>query len=169
MALDVGTERVLDSLAAAALDRLQPRIVTVLQRGGVDTAETLAALFAWAVAHGVGELTLKELYVATSEESVYHDRAANQWCRAHQVPLALATTWFAQHGWQQVGALPWGAPIHAGTIDGRPVRVAAYTEPSLFWERSAGIARSWNVLADGACYASLEDRASRLTLGPAPP
>ena len=164
MALDVGTERVLGSLAAAGLNCLQPRIVTVLQRGGVETAETLAALFAWAVAHGVGELTLKELYVATSEESVYHDRAANQWCRAHQVPLALATAWFAQHGWQQVGALPWGAPIHAGTIDGRPVRVAAYTEPSLFWERSAGIARSWNVLADGACYASLEDRASRLAL-----
>ena len=36
MALDVGTERVLASLAAAGLNRLQPRIITVLQRGGVE-------------------------------------------------------------------------------------------------------------------------------------
>jgi hypothetical protein len=49
-------------------------------------------------------------------------------------------------------------------VDHRPVRIAAYTEPSLFWERSVGVARSWNVVADGTCYASLEDRASRLTL-----
>ena len=136
----------------------------MLQRDGVETAETLESLLRWAAHRGVEELTLKELYVATSEESVYHDRAANTWCRANQVPLSLATAFFSRRGWRQVAQLPWGAPIHAGTIDGLPLRVAAYTEPSLFWERTAGVARSWNVLADGACYASLEDRASRVTL-----
>ncbi|MGR5130705.1 hypothetical protein, partial [Photobacterium swingsii] len=59
---------------------------------------------------------------------------------------------------------PWGAPVFAGEWAGRPMRIAAYTEPSLYWERTHGIARSWNVMADGRCYASLEDRASELTL-----
>jgi hypothetical protein len=163
MSLDVGTERVLASVEAATLQVLRPRIITVLQKGGVETPETIDALVRWAVSHGVEELTLKELYVATSEESLYHDREANRWCRENQVPLSLATGLFAERNWRRAGQLPWGAPIHEGTMDGRPVRIVAYTEPSLFWERTAGVARSWNVLADGACYASLEDRASRLT------
>jgi pyruvate-formate lyase-activating enzyme len=162
MALDAGTEQVLASVEAATLRVLRPRIITVLQRGGVDTPEALDALLRWATRRGVDEVTLKELYVATSEESVYHDHEANRWCREHQVPLALATTFLAERGWRRAGQLPWGAPIHEGTVDGRPVRIAAYTEPSLFWERTNGLARSWNVLADGACYASLEDRASRI-------
>jgi hypothetical protein len=44
------------------------------------------------------------------------------------------------------------------------LRIAAYTEPSLFWERTQGIARSWNVMADGRCHVSLEDRASEIKL-----
>jgi molybdenum cofactor biosynthesis enzyme MoaA len=164
MSLDVGTEDVLATFARAGLRTLRPRIITVLQRGGVDSTETLDALMRWTVSRGVEELTLKELYVATSEESVFHDRAANRWSRENQVSLALATDFFAARGWRQVAQLPWGAPIHEGTIDGHPIRVAAYTEPTLFWERTNGLARSWNVLADGACYASLEDRASRIAL-----
>jgi pyruvate-formate lyase-activating enzyme len=162
MSLDVGTEDVLATVARAGLRTLRPRIITVLQRGGVDSVETLDALMRWTVSRGVEELTLKELYIATSEESVYHDRAANRWSRENQVSLALATDFFAARGWRQVAQLPWGAPIHEGVINGRPIRVAAYTEPSLFWERTNGLARSWNLLADGACYASLEDRASRI-------
>jgi molybdenum cofactor biosynthesis enzyme MoaA len=164
MALDVGTEDVLATVARAGLRTLRPRIITVLQRGGVDSTESLDALMRWTASQGVEELTLKELYVATSEESVYHDRAANRWSREHQVSLSMVTERFAARGWQRVAELPWGAPIHEGIVDGRPLRVAAYTEPSLFWERTHGLARSWNVLADGACYASLEDRASRLEL-----
>jgi molybdenum cofactor biosynthesis enzyme MoaA len=164
MSLDVGTEDVLATVSRAGLKTLRPRVITVLQRGGVDSAETLDALMRWTVGRGVEELTLKELYVATSEESVFHDRAANRWSRENQISLALATDFFAARGWRQVAQLPWGAPIHEGTVGRRPIRVAAYTEPSLFWERTQGLARSWNVLADGACYASLEDRASRIAL-----
>jgi pyruvate-formate lyase-activating enzyme len=164
MSLDVGTEEVLGTIARAGLRTLRPRIITVLQRQGVDSPERLESLMRWSVTHGVEELTLKELYVATSEESVYHDRAANRWSRENQAPLSLATDLFAARGYPQVAELPWGAPIHEASVDGGPLRVAAYTEPSLFWERTHGLARSWNVLADGACYASLEDRASRITL-----
>ncbi len=164
MGLDVGTERVLASLAAIRSRTLRPRIVTVMQRGGVETTEGLDALLRWTAERGVDELTLKELYVSTSEESVYHDRKANRWSRDHQVPLSLATRWFAEKAWPLLHRLPWGAPIHQATVNGVETRIAAYTEPSLLWERTAGVARSWNVLSDGACYASLEDRASRIVL-----
>jgi molybdenum cofactor biosynthesis enzyme MoaA len=162
MGVDVGTERVLASATAAGLRTLRPRIVTVLQRQGVDSAETLAELLRFAVDHGVEEVTLKELYVSTSEESVYHDHAANRWSRTHHVPLSMALDTFDAHAWRRVARLPWGAPIHLGAVNGRPLRIAAYTEPSLLWERTNGLARSWNVLSDGACYASLEDRSSRI-------
>jgi molybdenum cofactor biosynthesis enzyme MoaA len=164
MGIDVGTERVLMSVAAAGLHTLRPRTITVLQREGVDTAQRLDDLLRWVAGHGVEEVTLKELYVSTSEESVYHDHEANRWCRSHQVPLSLATEYFDARGWRRVARLPWGSPIHSGRMDGRPLRIAAYTEPSLLWERTVGIARSWNVLSDGACYASLEDRASRIEI-----
>ena len=60
--------------------------------------------------------------------------------------------------------LPWGAPVYDVFVHGRPIRIAAYTEPSLFWERTRGIARSWNIMADGRCLASLEDRGSVVAL-----
>jgi hypothetical protein len=64
--------------------------------------------------------------------------------------------------------LPWGAPVYRGKWLGKPLRVAAYTEPSLFWERTQGIARSWNVMTDGRCHVSLEDRASEIKLEEVP-
>jgi pyruvate-formate lyase-activating enzyme len=164
MRLDTGTERVLESFRAGHLRTLKPRLVAVLQRAGLDSAEALAEYLEWAAAQGVEEVTWKELYMSTSDESVYHSRPSNLFSREHQVPLALATDWLLARGWARVAELPWGSPVYQGEVGGRRMRVAAYTEPSLFWERSHGLARSWNVLADGACYASLEDRHSRLEL-----
>jgi hypothetical protein len=60
--------------------------------------------------------------------------------------------------------LPWGAPVFRGEWHGAPLQIAAYTEPSLLWERTHGVARSWNLMADGRCLVSLEDRASELNL-----
>ncbi len=76
--------------------------------------------------------------------------------------MSVVTRFAEQHGFELAGRLPWGAPVYHGNWDGRPMRIAAYTEPSLLWERTHGIARSWNVMADGRCYASLEDRASEI-------
>jgi hypothetical protein len=164
MKLDTGTERILESFQAGPSRTLSPRLVAVLQRGGLDSEQAFADYLEWASAQGVEEVTWKELYVSTSEESVYHSRPSNLWSREHQVPLARATDWLQTQGWTRVAELPWGSPVYEGVVGGRRMRVAAYTEPSLFWERTHGLARSWNVLADGACYASLEDRHSRLEL-----
>ncbi len=164
MRLDTGTERVLGSFREGRFRSLRPRLIAVLQRGGLDSAPALAGYLEQAAAWGVDEVTWKALYVSTSEESVYHSRPSNRWSRQHQVPLALVTESLREWGWTQVASLPWGSPVFEGEVRGRRMRVAAYSEPSLFWERTHGMARSWNVLADGACYASLEDRQSRLEL-----
>jgi hypothetical protein len=143
---------------------LRLRLIGVLQKGGIEDEGTLARYVSWAVKQGVEELCLKELYVSTSAESVYHDRSANAWSRQHQVPLSLVTDFADRQGFIIENRLPWGAPIYRGQWHGKPVQIAAYTEPSLFWERTHGIARSWNVMADGQCHVSLEDRASKIEL-----
>ncbi|GAA1148969.1 molybdenum cofactor biosynthesis enzyme MoaA [Kitasatospora gansuensis] len=141
---------------------LRMRLICVLQHGGVADAAGVADYLSWAAALGVEEVCFKELYVSTSTESLYFDRAANVWSRDHQVSLSVVTRFAEQHGFELASRLPWGAPVYHGSWNGRPIRIAAYTEPSLLWERTNGIARSWNVLADGRCYASLEDRASEI-------
>jgi hypothetical protein len=141
---------------------LRLRLISVLQRGGVEDNVSLERYVSWAVAQGVEEICFKELYVSTSTESVYHDRAANDWSRLHQVPLRLITRFAETEGFAVESRLPWGAPVFSGTWAGKSLRIAAYTEPSLFWERTEGIARSWNVMADSRCHVSLEDRASEI-------
>jgi molybdenum cofactor biosynthesis enzyme MoaA len=141
---------------------LQTRLICVLQEGGVASTRNVDDYVRWAVASGAHEVCFKELYVSTTAESVYHSRAANAWSESHQVPLSVVLEWAERRGLRVEKRLPWGAPVFGGQVDGRDVRVAAYTEPSLFWERTHGIARSWNVMADGSCLASLEDTRSRL-------
>ncbi|MEE3622584.1 radical SAM protein [Nitrospirillum sp. BR 11752] len=162
MGLEAATPALLETIGAhrGALAGLRLRLVCVLQQGGVASVSDIETYVRWAAAAGVDEVCFKELYVSTSVESVYHNHDANRWCEAHQAPLSLVHDWAQERGWPVALRLPWGAPVYQGMVDGRPLRVAAYTEPSLSWERVNGIARSWNVMADGRCYASLEDRAS---------
>jgi molybdenum cofactor biosynthesis enzyme MoaA len=143
---------------------LRLRLISVLQRGGVEDDASVRSYVTWAADQGVKEICFKELYVSTSAESVYHDRAANDWGCRHQAPLSLVTRFAEQEGFIEESRLPWGAPVFRGEWRGQLLRIAAYTEPSLFWERTRGVARSWNVMADGRCHVSLEDRASEIKL-----
>lgn len=143
---------------------LRFRLTCVLQRGGVEDLESMETYVAWAASLGVAELCFKELYVSTSVESVYHRHAANAWSHDHQAPLSLVLDFAAKHGFTETARLPWGAPVFLGEWRGTPMRIAAYTEPSLLWERHHGIARSWNLMADGRCLVSLEDRHSEIDL-----
>jgi len=147
-----------------ALPGMRLRLICVLQRSGVESVGDIQDYLDWAASFGVDEVCFKELYVSTSEESVYYSRNANAWSAKNQVSLSIVCDWAEQKGFDIVDRLPWGAPIFGGPIGSRSIRIAAYTEPSLFWERSTGLARSWNVMSDGACLASLEDRRSALNL-----
>jgi organic radical activating enzyme len=146
------------------LSGLRIRLICVLQRGGVESVADIEEYTTWAASFGVAEVCFKELYVSTNQESVYHSNRANDWSTRNQIPLSLVHDWAATKGFRIQSRLPWGAPIFSGMLQSKPIRVAAYTEPSLFWERSNGIARSWNVMADGMCLASLEDRRSFIEL-----
>ena len=143
---------------------LRLRFTCVLQRGAVDSMAAMESYVGWAASLGVPELCFKELYVSTSVESVYHRHAANEWSHANQVPLSLVLDFAARHGFAEIARLPWGSPVFRGEWRGHPMQIAAYTEPSLFWERTYGIARSWNLMSDGRCLVSLEDRASEIQL-----
>jgi len=151
---------------ARSLHGLRRRLICVLQRGGVESVADIEKYIAWAASFGVEEVCFKELYVSTSDESIYYSHDANVWSAQNQVPLSLVSDWAEGKGVQVVARLPWGAPIYDAIVEGNLVSVAAYTEPSLFWERSNRVARSWNVMADGTCLASLEDRRSAIGLNP---
>jgi pyruvate-formate lyase-activating enzyme len=152
-----------------AFPNLTVRLVCVLQRNGIATLKDIDEYVAWAAELGADEVCFKELYVSTSRESVYHSRAANAWCARQQVNLSPVLEWATRRSFGIGFRLPWGSPVFGGKIEGRNISVAAYTEPSLFWERSTGIARSWNIMSDGTCLASLEDRHSAVELPGAAP
>lgn len=158
MALDTRTEAVLGSVRGLPeAYALRTRLVCVLQKGGIDSEEALCAYLDWAVERGVGEVCFKELYVSTTLESAYHEAPENKWALDNQVELALVGETLAPRGFTVASRLPWGAPVLTGTWRGKPLAVAAYTEPSVFWERTNGLVRSWNLMAEGDCLASLED------------
>lgn len=164
MHLDARSEAIADGWASAR-DRLRGlvlRWVCVLQREGIEDRASLERYLDWAVSTGVREVCFKELYVSSSIESEYYDRAANDWSAAHQVPLKLVLDLAKDAGWELRETLPWGSPIFEGAWRGVRIRVAAYTEPSVLWERTHGTCRSWNLMSDGRCLASLEDRRSEV-------
>ncbi len=152
------------SVDRSSLCRLKLRWICVLQRGGIENRDLLERYLDWALESGVEEICFKELYVSTSSESEYYDRDANEWSARNQISLSLVVNLAREARWHLVERLPWGAPIFEGLWHGRRLRVAAYTEPSLFWELTNGICRSWNLMADGRCLASLEDRRSTVLI-----
>lgn len=83
-------------------------------------------------------------------------------CAKHQVPLSIVYDFAEKHSWEKIAELPWGAPIFKGQWNGQEMQIAAYTEPSVYWERVNGVARSWNIMSDGAVLASLEDPRSKV-------
>ncbi|WP_426732676.1 radical SAM protein [Myxococcus faecalis] len=151
-----------DSGALARAFGLRSRAICVLQRGGVDDVPKVLAYLERSARDGFHEVCFKELYVSSLSENAWAPSAANQYCAAHQVPLALVLHAMEVGGFTQVDALPWGSPVFEGEVAGRVLRVAAYTEPSVGWERTHRKVRSWNLMSDGTCLASLEDPASEL-------
>ncbi|WP_437973087.1 radical SAM protein [Sorangium sp. So ce295] len=151
-----------DSGALGGAPGLRTRAICVLQRGGVDDAAKVRAYLERSAGEGFQEVCFKELYISSLSENPWAPSAANRYCEANQVPLSLVLHTLAELGFERCAELPWGSPVFEGTMRGRVLRVAAYTEPSVGWERTHGLVRSWNVMADGSCLASLEDPSSTL-------
>lgn len=158
MGVDTKTENILEVYKRHKdkFRNLRIRLICVLQKDGVHNESEVEKYLDWARSMGVTEVNFKELYVSTDRESEYFQSSANKYSEENRVYLRTVLQ-FAKHGnWKQIGALPWGAPIFEKHIDGIRMQIAAYTEPSVFWERTHGIARSWNLMADGKLLVSLE-------------
>jgi len=164
MSIDIEVERILNTFSdfGERFSGISPRLICVLQKGGIETVEDVERYVEWASSLGVSQVCFKELYVSTSTESEYHSEPGNVWSQQHQVSLKVVLDFFEANGWGMASKLPWGSPIHEGEMNGVPMQVAAYTEPSLFWELSNKLCRSWNIMADGRCLTSLEDRKSEI-------
>lgn len=166
MGLDIDSEQI--APLSHQLRKKHPsfflRWVCVLQQGGIDSEAALSAYIEWAFEHHVTQICFKELYVSSSSESPYFDAKANDWSYQHQVSLSLVTDYAQQNNWSLHSTLPWGAPVYHVTQEDRAMTIAAYTEPSVSWELAQGECRSWNLLADGRCYASLETKHSEINI-----
>jgi hypothetical protein len=154
MGLDTRSERI------RPVEGLAMRWVCVLQKAGVADEASLRRYLDWVADTGAREVCFKELYVAVMKESAYSLTGYNAWSRDNQVPMSLVLRFLEQQGAERRAELPWGAPLYRLNWRSVPLDVAVYTEPSVFWERSHGVCRSWNLMADGTCYANLETTAS---------
>ena len=155
MSLDTKSELIAETWRNNKFN-LTLRWVCVLQKAGIHDLPSLVEYLDWVVETGVSEVCFKELYVAATTESEYHNTDYNKWCTDNQVPLKLILDFLEWNCAVKVSELPWGSPVYNLKWKGRNLKVAAYTEPSVFWERTHGICRSWNLMADGNCYANLE-------------
>lgn len=161
MGMDTNAEKIMKAYSKCDRSEVpQLRVVCVLQKGGVDSKQEIQGFIDKALEYGIDQLCFKELYVASTYESLYSKKKENLYSRDHQVSLTTVIEFAADHHLETIKTLPWGSPIFRYTEAGSYVDIAAYTEPSVGWERSNGIARSWNYMADNKCYASLEDETS---------
>ncbi len=157
MGIDTKTEELFFTLKRIQVS-FDVRIICVLQQSGIDSVEAISSFVSFAKDNNVKEICFKELYVSSSLESLYVKTPENQYSRSHQVPLKTVLDFCKTFGFRKIAELPWKSPIFE--LNG--VKIAAYTEPSVGWELSNGICRSWNVMADMKNYASLEDSLSLL-------
>lgn len=162
MYLDTNTERILR--VQDKLDHLKIRLICVLQKLGVEDEKSLEKYLDFASENNVTEICFKELYVSTSKESVFFDLEGNQYSYRNQVPLDMVIQYLENHHAEKVGELPWGSPIYKLKHKGKELQIACYTEPSVFWEQTNRLARSWNILSTGNCYGSLEVQDSKIDL-----
>lgn len=138
------------------------RWICVLQKGGIATRNDIKKYIEWAHSLGVDQVCFKELYVSSSSESFYYNHESNVWSKRNQIPLSLVVDYCTNESMQLVGSLPWGSPIYRWENKNKSLDISAYTEPSVYWELTNGICRSWNLMADGDCYASLERKDSKV-------
>lgn len=165
MGVDTNIEKVLKVWSRIPKDEVPTvRLICVLQQGGVGDEKSINEYLDFAASYGVTQVCFKELYVSSTTESIYSGGRENLYSKNHQVSLSVLIDMMKKNNAEQVGELAWGSPIYAVERDGHTISVAAYTEPSVGWERVNGIARSWNYMADEKCFASLEDEDSEILL-----
>ena len=141
------------------------RLVCVLQNCGIHDQSEIDNYIDFALENNITQICFKELYVSSTTESMYSKSFENIYCKDNQIPLKIILDYAKSKNLIKTSELPWGCPIFRLTRGDKNIDIAAYTEPSVGWERFHGIARSWNYMADNHCYSTLEDLNSKLDNG----
>lgn len=139
---------------------IKTRLICVLQKTGINNAEEIEKYIDYALFNNVKEICFKELYVSSIKESLYSNKRENDFSKTNQVSLSIVVDYCNKNGYKKIDELPWGSPIFFNKKN--KFKIAAYTEPSVGWERVNGVARSWNIMSSGECYVSLEDNKSKI-------
>lgn len=161
MGVDTATENIFNTLKKENIN-LKVRLISVLQKTGVEDSLTISSYLDFAVKNEIEEVCFKELYVASTLESKYYQTPENYYAHKNQVSLKEVIDFMTINGFKIIETLPWGSPVFFGSWKGKEIKIAAYTEPNVGWERSNGVCRSWNLMSDGKVYASLEDLESEI-------
>jgi len=139
---------------------LSSRLICVIQKTGISSHENIRDYLDFAIEKGIQEVTFKELYVSSIYETEYANSPENEYSKENRVPLSVVLDFANQNNLRQIAKLPWGSPV----FQYKNITFCAYTEPSVGWEKHNKIARSWNIMSDGQCFASLEDSSSLMEL-----
>lgn len=138
-------------------DRPMLRLVCVLQKGAIDSEKKIKKYINFAIDNNIEQICFKELYVSSTNESKYSGSNENLYARKNQVKLSLLNNFLIKKNSELINRLPWGSPVYKYKKNNKSIDIAVYTEPSVGWEKFNGVARSWNLMNDEKCYASLED------------
>lgn len=128
------------------------RLICVIQKNGISTKSDVKKYIKWGKQYKIKEFCFKELYVSSTNESEYSSYENNDWSYENQIPLKVVIDTCKEKNLTIKGKLPWGTPVY-GNDD---LSIACYTEPSIGWELNNNMCRSWNIMSDGKCLASLE-------------
>lgn len=139
---------------------LSSRLICVIQKSGISSHQDIRDYLDFAIANKVKEVTFKELYVSSIYETEYANSNENEYSKENRVPLSVVLDFAHKNQLTQIAELPWGSPV----FQYQNITFCAYTEPSVGWEKHNKIARSWNIMSDGQCFASLEDSSSLMEL-----
>lgn len=163
MNLEINSEKILEIYKEGNyLNEIpQIRLICVIQKDGINTKEEVLKYIEWGHNYGVKEFCFKELFVSSTIESEYSSYENNDLAYKNQVPLEIVIKACKKQKLKMNNKLiPWGVPVFYND----DYNVACYTEPSLGWELNHGICRSWNIMSDGKCLASLEHLDSEILI-----
>lgn len=153
MGIDTGFQHTINQMNRS---HLKKRLICVLQKSGINSIQSIKDYLDFAILNHIDQVTFKELYISSIYETDYALSKKNIYSMNNRVPLEMVLKFASEFNLEQIGSLPWGSPV----FKYNNLSFCAYTEPSVGWEKHNKLARSWNLMSDGKCYASLEDNKS---------
>jgi hypothetical protein len=109
MGVDTKTDELLNNFLTIN-KQFEIRLVCVLQKDGVNDLDSLIKYLDYAKTYNIKQICFKELYVASTFESIYSNSKENVYSKDHRVNLDLIIINLKELGFKEAFKLPWGEP-----------------------------------------------------------